>query len=71
MLKNFLDIDITDKSLNASNINNNILNLTISNNLIIDFYLHILQNLIFTDKAELYLENYILDAKAKKIEWAV
>ncbi len=34
-------------------INNNILNLTISNNLIIDFYLHILQNLIFTNKAEL------------------
>lgn len=42
-------------------INNNILNLTISNNLIIDFYLHILQKLIFTNKVELYLENEVLD----------
>lgn len=42
-------------------INNNILKLTISNNLIIDFYLHILQNLIFENKAELYLKNDFLD----------
>jgi hypothetical protein len=38
MLKNFLDIDITDKSLNASNINNNILYILISIHLLLQTF---------------------------------
>ena len=42
MLKNFLDIDITDKALNASNINNNILSILISIHLLLQIFLVLL-----------------------------